>query len=210
MPSHESAEGGRRGWSNCDSQTATLESARGRTRAHGDDRTRGLRPDAVPGQAKNGRLRRRHGSDFGETTGPPDRIRRRTRMTSGKGDAGGLPDRLAAAGSRRRSSREGILRDPHPGPAVGPEPDRSSIELGRSFDDAAGRLIACGRRSERWNSGGADPLDGTTTRRGRGPDKAPPSRPQAPSGGQSRSRSPSILTATRSPASCTESRARCA
>ena len=209
MRSHGSAEGGRWGWSNCDSQTATLESARGRTRAHGDDRTRGLRPDAVPGQAKNGRLRRRHGSDFGETTGPagPDSAPDANEFREGR--CRGLPGRLAAARSRRRSGREGLLRDPHPGPAVGLEPDRSCIELGRSFDAAADRLIACGSRSARWDSGGADPVDGTAGRY-RGPDRAPLSRPQAPSGGQSRSRSPSTLTATRSPASCTESRARCA
>ena len=209
MRSHRSAEGGRGGWTNCDSKTATLESARGRTRAHGDDRTRGLRPNALPGRAKK------------RPTPPPSRIRflidDRLAAPASAPDANdfrewrcrGLPDRVAAAGSRRRSDREGILQDPYPGPAVRPEPGRSCIEFGRSFDDAAGRLIAGGSRSARWNSERADSVDATTGRC-RGPDKAPLSRPQVPSGGQSRSRSPSILTATRSPASCTESRARCA
>lgn len=68
-------------------------------------------------------------------------------MTFTNGDPGGLPDRLAAAGSRHGSGREGILRDPHPGPVVRPESGQSCIELGRSFDDAANRLIERGMRS---------------------------------------------------------------
>ena len=67
-----------------------------------------------------------------------------------------LPDRVAAASNRRRSDREGVLRDPHPGTAVRPEPGRSCIELRKSLDEAAGRLIAGGSPLARRDSGGID------------------------------------------------------
>ena len=76
----------------------------------------------------------------------------------------GLPERFAAAGSRRRSGRTGIPHGPHHTPAVRPEPDRSRAEAGGCVEDAAGRLIACGSRSARRKSGGAASVDGATGR----------------------------------------------
>ena len=124
MRGHRSAEGGPRAWSNCSLQTTTLKGARGRTGAHGDDRTRGLRTDALPGRAGNGRARRRQGSGFRMNGRPAGPAPAPEANHSQGWRCRGLPDRCAAAGGRRRSGREGIPRDPHPGPAVGPEPDR--------------------------------------------------------------------------------------
>ena len=86
------------------------------------------------------------------------------------------------------------------------KPATTLIRSGRLAGSLAGLAPS---PPDMWKTPPAGSAQTAAVRRG-GFRGAPLLRRQAPSGGQSRPSRPSILTATRSPASCTESRARCA